>query len=252
MTAPRGRRPRCAPRRAPRMPPATAAAAGLDAVPVDDALEHRAAPDDAAVADDQRADELGLGLDEAAGADEHRRLDGHVVGDRRVVADPDPGRISRPGHLDVDPAHEGVEVAAGTADVADVVPVRPSRQQWNGTSPRAAPGRRPWPSRRTCPAGCSRRSPARTRRCRSCRGPRAPPRRRLLLEPDDPAGFVVHDDAVQGWVVDRLHGECGDAPGRRCVVTSPEVDVGQGIAADHDERAVAEELAEAPRRRRCP
>ena len=42
--------------------------------------------------------------------------------------------------------------------------------------PRAAPGTRPWPSPRTRRARCSRRSAARTRRCRSCTAWRAPPR----------------------------------------------------------------------------
>src|SRR5665647_3589462 len=97
---------------------------GLDAVPVDHAFEHRAALDHAAVADDQRADELRLGLDEATRADEHGRLDAHARIDLRPRADPHAGLDLASRHVELDAAEQRVEVAEPVLlDVADVVPV---------------------------------------------------------------------------------------------------------------------------------
>src|SRR5665647_1967288 len=93
---------------------------GLDAVPVDHAFEHRAALDHAAVADDQRADELRLGLDEATRADEHGRLDAHARIDLRPRADPHAGLDLASRHVELDAAGQRVEVAEPVLlDVAD-------------------------------------------------------------------------------------------------------------------------------------
>src|SRR5450759_5847632 len=97
-------------------------APGLNAVPADHALKHRAALDDAAVADDQRADELRLGLDEAARADEHGRLDAHARIDLRPQADPHAGLDLASRHVELDAAEQRVEVADPVLlDVADAV-----------------------------------------------------------------------------------------------------------------------------------
>jgi hypothetical protein len=97
-------------------------------LPVDDALEHRAALDEAAVADDERADELDAGLDDAAGADQDRRLEVRPGGDLGAIADPDVGCDLAARQVELDAPEQGVEVAeAVLLDVADVVPVRLER-----------------------------------------------------------------------------------------------------------------------------
>ena len=69
--------------------------------------------------------------------------------------------------------------------------------------------------------------------------------RRLLLEAGDAPVGVVHDDAVERRVGDLLDGQCGDAAvGAVRGHEGREVDVGEAVAADHDEGAAGEQLAE--------
>ena len=69
--------------------------------------------------------------------------------------------------------------------------------------------------------------------------------RRLLLEPRDPVARVADDDAVQRRVRDLLDRQRGDAA--VALVRGDErgeIDVGEAVAADHDEGAAGEEVAE--------
>src|SRR5674476_235336 len=222
-------------------------APGLDAVPVDHAFEHRAALDHAAVADDQRADELRLGLDEAARADEHGLLDAHARIDLRPRADPHAGLDLASRHVELDAAEQRVEVAEPVLlDVADVVPVAlesPAVKRCVGSQQSREDVARPVDE----DAGGYI---VEDRRLEGVNAAVAEIGERVggggfLLEARDTGRGVVDDDAVERWVVDLLHGQGRDAPvapvsrhkGR-------EVDVGEPVAADHDEGAAAEELAE--------
>src|SRR5665647_1855688 len=210
-------------------------APGLDAVPVDHALEHRAALDHAAVADDQRADELRLGLDEATRADEHGRLDAHARIDLRPRADPHAGLDLASRHVELDAAEQRVEVAEPVLlDVADVVPVAlesPAVKRCVGSQQSREDVARPVDE----DAGGYI---VEDRRLEGVNAAVAEIGERVggggfLLEARDTGRGVVDDDAVERWVVDLLHGQGRDAPvapvsrhkGR-------EVDVGEPVAAD--------------------
>jgi hypothetical protein len=211
----------------------------------DRVLEARAGADRGAVADDHRADEPDVGGDAHVAPDPHRRLDQldtletAAVADAQSVVD-----LVALGDDVQDTGHRVEGARAQLVERSDVVPVLVHLVDVEGH----AGGQQRGEDVVGPVDGIGVREVVEDLRLEQVDPAVAEigqgvGRVGLLLEAGDPAVVVVQHDAVLARVVDLLDRERGDAAGRAMAGQErPDVDVGQCVAGDDEERLGAEEV----------